>query len=301
MGWATRRSANSAGWSGLWILARPWARRILGVHTAPPLNGVRNGSGDLRVLDLSPTATTIDEVVTRLDSIIDHARETKSRSGYFPALYRKVTIQVKQGIERGLFDDGPRMERLDVLFASRYLDAYDAYHRGESTTRSWALAFATTREWWPIVLQHLLLGINAHINLDLGIAAVRTSPGDALPSLESDFNKINGILAALVDGVQDELSHVWPLLRFLDWVGGRTDEQVVHFSLERAREAAWGVAQELAGLDAAAQETRIAAIDRRVETLGMLVRHPGPLLSATAKLIRLGELRSVRMIINILA
>ena len=51
----------------------------------------------------------------------------------------------------------------------------------------------------------------------------------------------------------------------------------------------------------AAQETRIAAIDRRVETLGMLVRHPGPLLSGTAKLIRLGELRSVRRIINILA
>jgi hypothetical protein len=253
------------------------------------------------VLTVPPRATTIDEVVDRLDAIIDRSRDTKSRLGYFPALYRKVTVQVKQGIERGLFDDGPRMERLDVLFANRYLDVYEAYHRGESTARSWALAFGTTREWWPIVLQHLLLGINAHINLDLGIAAVRTSPGASLPSLESDFNKINAILAALVDGVQDELGQVWPLLRVLDWVGGRTDEQVVHFSMEKARQAAWGVAQELAGLDATAQEKRIAAIDRRVETLGRLVRYPGPLLSAVAKLIRLGELRSVRRIINILA
>lgn len=250
---------------------------------------------------MPPRATTIDEVIDRLDGIIERARDTKSRSGYFPALYRKVTVQVKQGIEQGSFEDGPRMERLDVLFANRYLDAYDAYHRGESTTRSWALALDTTREWWPIVLQHLLLGINAHINLDLGIAAARTSPGASLSSLASDFNKINAILAALVDGVQDELGQVWPLLRVLDWVGGRTDEQVVHFSMKRAREAAWGVAQELADLDATAQETRIAAIDRRVETLGRLVRHPGPLLSAVAKLVRLGELRSVRRIINILA
>ena len=97
--------------------------------------------------------------------------------GYFPALYRKVTVEVKRGIEERVFDDGPRMERLDVVFAKRYLDAFDAYMEGGAPTRAWVLAFETTGQWWPIVLQHLLLGMNAHINLDLGIAAARVSPG----------------------------------------------------------------------------------------------------------------------------
>ena len=257
---------------------------------------------DVFTVDQSMTAAvTIDEVIDRLDGIIAQAREENSRVGYFPALYRKVTLEVKRGIADGAFDDGPRMERLDVVFANRYLDAYDAYRRGEPTTLSWKLALDTTSHRWPIVLQHLLLGINAHINLDLGIAAAQTSPGASLPSLEEDFIGINGILAAMVDGVQDELGQVWPLMRVLDWVGGRTDEHVVHFSMEKARAAAWGVANELANLDATAQATRIVTIDRDVEGLGRRVRYPGPLLSTVSKLIRLAELRSVRRVINILA
>jgi hypothetical protein len=37
-----------------------------------------------------------------------------------------VTKKVKNGIENNLFDDGPRMEKLDVIFAKRYIDAYKA-------------------------------------------------------------------------------------------------------------------------------------------------------------------------------
>ena len=47
----------------------------------------------------------------------------------------------------------------------------------------------------PVILQHLLLGINAHINLDLGIAAVETSPGNQLAPLKNDFDMINKLLA----------------------------------------------------------------------------------------------------------
>ena len=43
--------------------------------------------------------------------------------GYFATLYRKVTIQVKKGIADNFFDDGPRMERLDVILANRYTQA----------------------------------------------------------------------------------------------------------------------------------------------------------------------------------
>lgn len=246
-------------------------------------------------------ATSIDEVITRLDQVVSWSREARSRAGYFAALYRKVTIEVREGIARGTFDDGRRMERLDVIFANRYLDALARYWAGEGVSRSWLLAFETAGQWWPIVLQHLLLGINAHINLDLGIAAAETSPGMALAGLKRDFDRINETLASLVDGVQTELGQVWPLLRLLDWVGGRTDEQVIHFSIARARDAAWAVAQELA---VAAPDQRAAIIDRidtTITGLGRLLRHPGPLASAVIRMIRVAELRSVPRIIEILA
>ena len=86
-----------------------------------------------------------------------------------------------------MFDDGERMERLDVIFANFYIDAFEQYQNNQVITRSWKFAFETSERWWPIVLQHLLLGMNAHINLDLGVAAARTSPGDAIQELENEL------------------------------------------------------------------------------------------------------------------
>jgi len=37
-------------------------------------------------------AHTIDQVLDHLDKIIKDAEDTKSRGGYFAALYRKVTL-----------------------------------------------------------------------------------------------------------------------------------------------------------------------------------------------------------------
>src|SRR5262245_42369321 len=72
---------------------------------------------------LSSRATSIGEVIDRLSAIIQWSVVNDSRLGYFPALYRKVTAGVRDGIQQGAFDDGRRMERLDVIFANRYLEA----------------------------------------------------------------------------------------------------------------------------------------------------------------------------------
>src|SRR5262245_7464543 len=141
-----------------------------------------------------PSRESIDEVVDRLTSIIRWASDNNSRLGYFPALYRKVTIAVRDGIRRGVYDDAQRMERFDVAFANRYLDAFAAFRSGASLSSSWRLAFDSAADFWPIVLQHLLLGMNAHINLDLGIAAAATMRGHDLESIHADFDRINIVL-----------------------------------------------------------------------------------------------------------
>lgn len=94
-------------------------------------------------------ASTIDDVIARLDHIIDRARQERSRLGYFAALYRNVTLRVRAGIAQGRFEDGPRMGRLDVRFANRYFAAYDQHREGHAPTRCWQVAFDAAARWRP--------------------------------------------------------------------------------------------------------------------------------------------------------
>ena len=243
---------------------------------------------------------SIEEIIERLSGILVETRAEHSPLGYFAALYRKVTVQVKADIDAGLFDDNARMERLDVIFANRYLAAYDALRAGRAPTKAWALAFDAGQEWWPIVLQHLLLGMNAHINLDLGIAAARAAPGDQLTALKGDFDQINMVLARLVGEVQEELGRIWPFLRVLISKLGSVDDTLINFSMTRARDAAWNVARQLAPLESDAQEREIVLLDERVAAIGRRIRHPGSLGRWITRLVRLGERGTVASRIAIL-
>jgi hypothetical protein len=246
-------------------------------------------------------AETIDDVISELDHILDRAREEGSRLGYFPALYRRVTRAVKAGIDNGAFADGEQLERLDVLFANRYLEAWRTFRAGGRPTAAWAAAFEAAHSPRPIVVQHLLLGINAHINLDLGIAAAATAPGPALAQLRPDFLAINDLLAAQVDGVKAALAAVWPKLRVLDWLAGPKDDRLINFSLSKARDHSWALAGELDATPAAERPARIATADRRVARLAHLVLHPGPLASFKTWVVRTGERGSVAEIIDLLS
>jgi hypothetical protein len=243
---------------------------------------------------------SVDEVLEALDAVVDHAVRTGSRVGYFAAMYRTVTAKVKEGIEAGFFDDPQRMARLDVVFADRYLDALAAWQAGRRPTRSWERTFAAGRQWRPLVLQHLLAAVNAHINLDLGIATARTAPGGALPSLRRDFDRINEILGGLVGQVQDTLVAVSPWLGLLDGIGGRNQDEVVRFSLVVARTEAWRFATELAPLAVDQWAGPIRARDARVDRLAGVVLEPGA-LRAGLFAIRLRESNDVARVIRLLA
>ena len=120
-------------------------------------------------------STTIDEFIALLTEIIEKSIAENNRAGYFAVLYRKVTVAVAQKIKEGYFDDNARMEKLDVIFANRYLDAWNCNNAGKPCSSSWQLAFNTCKNWRPMVMHHLLCGMNAHISLDLGIAAATVS------------------------------------------------------------------------------------------------------------------------------
>jgi hypothetical protein len=62
-------------------------------------------------------------VIARLDEIINYGRVHQSPVGYFAMLYRRMTVAVMQGIQGSRFENAERVEQLDVVFATRYLQA----------------------------------------------------------------------------------------------------------------------------------------------------------------------------------
>jgi hypothetical protein len=187
-----------------------------------------------------PTAQSIDDLIAILGGIIDDARLRQSRDGYFPALYRLVTRAVKDGIASGRFQNGERMERLDVAFGNRYLEAYDAYPANLPVSESWGSAFDA-----------------------------------AIAGLQQDFAAINDILNEQIDKVQNAIATVSPAMWVLDKVGGRNEERLVAFSLKTARELAWLNAQRLAANPSGGA---ISALDSATALLAEPIANPPGIL-----------------------
>ncbi|GHJ40095.1 DUF5995 family protein [Streptomyces sp. TS71-3] len=242
-------------------------------------------------------AENIDDVVDGLAGIVREAGRAGDRVGYFAALYRQVTVEVRTAIHGGQFDDGARMDRFDTHFGNRYFEAYDAWRRDQSPPRCWREAFGLLDDADAIIVQHLILGVNAHINLDLAIAAARTSPGEAIHTLRRDFLLINDILARVVLAVEDSVGALSPLLSLLDQVGARTDEQILDFSVRQSREEAWYNAVLLAGQNEEQREATIERLDVRAAVLARLIARPGGVARPALQLIRRTESDDVPAVI----
>jgi hypothetical protein len=202
-------------------------------------------------------------------------------SGYFPALYSRVTAQIAASIEAGTFADGPGIDRFATRFAAHYVAAADD-HVGCS--RCWRACWSVAGDERLLIVQHLLLGINAHVNFDLARAVVEIADerGDLL-SIRHDFDAVNDVLATTyVDVVKD-------LDRMSRWVnsaarlgGGRA----FNFSLRLARRRAWEAASNMYTLSPAGRRAYADELDRLVSVLAFLITRPSPALRPLLSLAR---------------
>jgi hypothetical protein len=247
-----------------------------------------------------PDVRTIDEVIEQLDRIIATATAEGSRLGLFAAMYRQVTLRVKQGIAAGFFDDGPRMERLDVRFASRYFDALATWQAGGAPSRCWKLALEASHRTDLVILQHLLLGMNAHINFDLAIAAATLFPDGALPALRADFDRINQVLAGMISEVSRVLDRFSPMLKLIDRFDNAIEDAVVNFSIRAARDDAWQHAALLAVAPPDQRPVTLQIIDAKTTFLGRLIAEPGRMLTALLDAVYLQESDDIAAVIQAL-
>ncbi len=243
----------------------------------------------------------IDGVIARLEALVAWAVQQPSRVGYFASLYLRVTAAVRSKIGTGYFDDDRRMEALDVAFASRYLTAVDQFRRQDpDLPAAWAVAFAAVGDDHPVVVQHLLLAMNPHINIDLAVAAARTCPGASIDALRADFFKINDVLAGIVPTVIAEMGEVSPLIALVNDLAEADEQWAIDFSMDAMRDASWAFANVLAREPVASQDKLIAEQNTLIAALSRRIVSPPPLVAIIFDLIRSCESTNIVQIIGVL-
>lgn len=243
-------------------------------------------------------ATTIEEVLLILRKIIEECKTTNNPMGYFSVLYCNVTENVRLGILQKRFEDNARMERLDVIFANRFIEAYENYSLQKSITQSWKIVFDSAQKDY-MVLQYLLQGINTHINLDLGIAAVQALEQGNLEGLKKDFYAINQLLSDMTAEVKLKMGVISPVFGFLMPIAKNWDDKVIQFSIEKARDGAWEFATVLQQ-NPSRFETLVFERDKVIQKLGFALVNPKRSLQWILNAIRFFEKGTVKDKIEIL-
>jgi hypothetical protein len=200
---------------------------------------------------------SIDGVVAVMQDRLDRLTPAHEHRREFLGTYQRTTVAVGQAVRDGVFEDGPWVEAWDVAFANLYLAALDADLGGGRVPRPWRLAFEAPADLKP--LQHVLLGINAHINYDLpqALLAVISDEefGDAavLDRRRSDHERIDGVLSGRVAAEDDELAAV-SARSLLDRVLQPLNQRASRRFLREARQKVWLNTTEL-------QRARVAGPD----------------------------------------
>lgn len=191
-------------------------------------------------------------------------------SGYFPAMYARVTERIAVSIDNGRFADGERMDAFATTFASYFLRAHEAVN---GRPRCWQACWDVAGDADLLIVQHLLLGINAHVNHDLAQAVVEVvGPGGDLARARPDFDAVNDVLAETHVDVLRSLDRVSRWTNLAASAGGG---RVFNFSLQLARRRAWEAAVRIHALDGEEERVAyVAELDRLVSVLAYLITRP---------------------------
>jgi len=209
-------------------------------------------------LDSSPLPVT-----ERMQQLIDEWQARNDRRAAFLACYHVMTANMLAAIEQGEFNDPEWVSSWLHHFAGYYFNALDEYEQGDPTTPSvWRQTFDAASQPGTLILQNLMLGVNAHINYDLIFALVdMLEPewyqlsSDQRQERYDDHCQVNAVIQRSIDAVQDTIIEPGdPLMEFADWLLGPTDEWAVSRLISGWRESVWQHAKSL--LEAADLEER---------------------------------------------
>jgi hypothetical protein len=204
------------------------------------------------------TDTDIEALLARMDDRLAEFRRDDDSRQVFLTVYRAMTETMHRSLRRDMFLDPAWSRDLTLRFAGLYFDADEAFVEGSGCPEPWDVAFRAAQADHILVLEHALLGINAHIVYDLprAVADTLVAFGDTegegdhaslLARRRFDFEVVNHLLARTTDQVQLLLAeHFTPTIRLLDRLAFRLDEYAAEAFLRYARTQGWHTAVAMA-------------------------------------------------------
>jgi hypothetical protein len=191
-----------------------------------------------------PPYTTIPEVIRAMRRRWRALQRARDWRAVFARSYLRTTEQVLAAAKGGrAFENPAWLTRLDCDFAGRYFTAADCWDARGACPAPWALAFRAATEKRTLVLQDLLLGMNAHINYDLPYALDATIPPNldaaALAPYYRDHERMNALLARTVGVVQAAASAYDPAIALANAGLGRGGQEGVAQLISLWRERSW--------------------------------------------------------------
>ncbi|MCU1614789.1 MAG: hypothetical protein JWO98_2329 [Frankiales bacterium] len=187
----------------------------------------------------------LGDVVRRMEQQLGALTAENDPGRFFLGTYLRTTRAVAAAIDAGRFEDGRWVTRWDVVFADFYLDALAAHRRDPgSAPPVWRLAFGAPGHLPPEA--HVLLGMNAHINVDLPQALIAVIPpqdvADAavLARRRRDHERIDHVLASRVAAEDAALHRAGGRRTSLDRLLAPVNRGASRAFLREARRTVWG-------------------------------------------------------------
>lgn len=221
---------------------------------------------------------TFDDVVSGLSAVETRLRQRGDRRCIFATLYGVISTAAREKVAQRFFEDNNWIERYAVAFANLYRSALEHSDAGRTAEvpKAWRLCFDAARDGNTLVIQDLLLGVNAHVNNDLPLAltAVSIDPERALR--HRDHTAVNKVFESVLEQATRRIATLYaPGLETADEVGGQLDELVSLFSMEVARESAWEAAVALSNARTEAERRLTSTlVSSRAALVARLIRTP---------------------------
>ncbi|MBE0643785.1 MAG: hypothetical protein IH600_06865 [Bacteroidetes bacterium] len=210
-------------------------------------------------------------VLDRMHARLGEWSAAGDKRDVFLRCYSMMTANMHAGIDGAVFRDADWVWRLLGRFAEYYFEALDQWERDPVLApKVWQLAHESTRRSDATILQHLLLGVNAHINYDLvlTVAELLDAEWPAMTHPERDFRyddycRVNAVIADTIDQVQDEvIAPAMPLSAVFDVLLGRLDEMLISRMIASWRDRTWVFAVRLLEApDPAARQAIVAEVE----------------------------------------
>ncbi len=240
-------------------------------------------------------AEKLEDVSDRIHEVLEYCREEHNPLGYFAALYTKVAKSIETAVHQEKFIDNDQLARMDVNFVNYYIDAMNCAVDGTEAPRHWDFVIRTAENDQYLVLEHLFIAMNAHINYDLCNAVCDSVDPAKILDFKADFMQVNSILFSLLDNVQNDVSVIFHPLKWYLRFGQQLDDKIIALVMGHMRNDAFGFSCTLAlcNDDHKSRENS----ERMEHVLGLsqdIINHRSWLINLIIRMVRQMEIGTVK-------